>query len=105
MLTYVLILPDQEIVDNACSIGELDFSKVRECSQFEVGVRFEETFLGGGLLKVIAVIDLTGYLHQEDWAIAQVQNELEFRSAFPGFEDEIKMIDGPILSIGDRVKF
>lgn len=102
MITFILSVPyDEIILDEAPTPGELDFSRVSGQSCYEVYARFANFPYDGVLIRPVAAVDLTGYEDQADWVAEQLCEEIDFRRAFPGFEDEVKSADGPLVAFGE----
>jgi hypothetical protein len=103
MITFVLDLPYDSsgsgaIVDFADSPAGLDFTKIKGQKCYEVYVQFKDS---RGRFYPLAAVDLTGYEDRADWVAKQLCEEIDFRRAFPGFEDEIKRADGPLIAFGE----
>ena len=101
-MTFVLVLPgwDDAIVDSADSPGKLDFLKVSGRTQYEVCACFGDVSDDSEPIWPIASVDLTGYGHISDWFAQQLCKEIDFRREFPGFEDEVRNADGPLIVFG-----
>ncbi len=93
-MIFLLVLKGK-IVDSAKTPGQLDFQKVSARPSFEVCVRIDDT------IYPIAAMNLAGYGHCSDWVVKQLCEEIDLRRAMPGFEDEIKLMDGPIIAFGE----
>ena len=104
MLVYILAIPDEYtgyaggyIVDNAETPRGLNFSKVDDELRFEIRAYCTgETFP-----RPLVAVDLTGQEKNRDWTIAQLLYELDARRSLPGYEDEIKNTDGPLIGFGE----
>jgi len=103
MMTFVLVLPHRggEVVDSADAPHKLDFSKVLGHTCYEVRARFEFPSDGSDSRHPVAAVDLTGCMGQASWVIQQISDELDFRRAFPDFEDDVKRADGPLIAFGE----
>lgn len=98
MITFLLVLRDRGVaVDFADSPEKLDFSKVAGARCYEVNVQFT----GSTRLYPLAAVDLMYFADQAAWIAEQLCKEIDFRRAFPGFEDEIKRADGPLVAFGE----
>lgn len=94
MMRFVLTVAGEN-VDSADSPAKLDFTKVAGQSHYEIWLNLDgTTYLG-------VTVDLTGYEDQADWVAQEICKEIDFRRAFPGFADELKVIDGPFLAFGE----
>jgi hypothetical protein len=100
MMKFLLKLATipSEVVDVADSPNELDFTKVAGHTHYEIWLDFDDdtddVYLG-------VTVDLTGYEDQAEWVAQEICKEVDFRRAFPGFEGELKVIDGPFLAFGE----
>ena len=94
MMQFLLVVAG-EVVDSADSPAKLDFSKTFGYTHYEIMIGFDDSIFPG------VTVDLTGHEDQADWVAQEVCREIEFRRAFPGFEDELKVIDGPFLAFGE----
>jgi hypothetical protein len=45
-------------------------------------------------------VNLTGYEDQAGWVWDELCKDMSLRAAFPGFEDELKIVDGPLIAFG-----
>ena len=93
-MIFLLVL-NGETVDSAPTPGQLNFLKVSGQLFYEVFVRIDDT------IYPVAAMNLTGYMHCSDWVAKQLCEEIDLRRAFSGFEDEIKLVDGPIIAFGE----
>lgn len=103
MIMFVLDLPYDSsgsgaIVDFADSPAGLDFTKVGDQKRYEIYAQFTDP---RSRFYPLAAVDLEGYEDQADWIAEQLCKEIDFRMAFPGFEDEIKRADGPLIAFGE----
>ena len=100
MVTFVLVRANG-LVSPARSPRELDFAKVAGEIRYVVRVCFGDFLDPDEPLYLIATVDLTGCMAQADWTARQLCDEIDFRRTFPGFEDEVKSADGPLITFGE----
>jgi len=105
MVTFCLVLPgrDGEIVDSNSSVADLDYSKVRAHTHWEVCTRYENKPGAGGPLYCIARVHLDRDVNFDDnfnWAVNEVRQELEFRDTCADFDHPELLSGGPVIDIG-----
>jgi hypothetical protein len=94
MMKFLLVVAG-EVVDSADSPFDLYFYKTVDHTNYEVRIDID------GTVYPLAAVDLTGYEKSRNVVADEVRNDIEFRAAFPGFEDELKIVDGPIIAFGE----
>ena len=93
-MIFLLVL-NGKTVDSADKPGQLNFTRVSAQSFYEVCVCIDD------VTYPIAAINMTGYHYCSDFVAEKLCEEIDFRSAFPNFADEIKLVDGPIITFGE----
>jgi hypothetical protein len=100
MMRFLLVVAG-EVVYSADSPETLDFSKTVDHTSYEVRIDID------GTVYPLAAVDLAGYEHlchdedQADWVKQELCKDIDFRRSFPGFEDELKIVDGPLIAFGE----
>jgi hypothetical protein len=56
-----------------------------------------------GTVYSLAAVDLAGYEHCRDDVADELRKDITFRAACPGFVDELKIVDGPLIAFGEPV--
>jgi len=105
MITFCLVLPghDGEIVDSNSLVADLDYSKVRAHTHWEVCARYENNPGAGGPLYCLARVHLDKGANFDDnfkWAVNQVRSELIHRDALADFDEPEFLSDDPVIDIG-----
>lgn len=94
MRQFLLVVAG-DVVDRADSPDHLYFYKTDNYTSYEVRIDID------GTVYPLAAVDLAGYEDQAGWVRDELCRDITLRAAFPGFEDELKIVDGPIIAFGE----
>ena len=86
-----------EVVDSADSPELLHFTEVSDQTHYEIRIDID------GTVCPLVAMDMTGYTHKycHDLVARELCKDINLRRAIPGFEDELKIVDGPIITFGE----
>jgi hypothetical protein len=93
MMRFLLVVKGG-VVDSADSPESLHFTMASGQTYYEVRLDID------GNVRPLAAMDLTGYKHCHDFVAAELCKDINLRRAFSSFEEELKIVDGPIITFG-----
>ena len=90
-----LLIVAGEVVDSADHPETLDFSNTMGHTSYEVRIDID------GTVYPLAAVDLAGYEHHRYDVAHELCKDIDFRATCPGFVDELKIVDGPLIAFGE----